>query len=284
MYKTLPLLFVVLWSSAFITSKIIVQSSSPFAALTLRFTIVTIGFAIYAIYKKHKLLNSFKEMMLACLTGILFHGLYLGGVFFSISKGLPSGVAALIVCLQPILTGSLAGPLLGELVSWRQWVGILLGFIGTFLVLGFDIGGNLPLIGIISSFISLIAVTGGTLIQKKISGNLSLPINNMYQAASGSIFLFFVMLFTENSFIIFSVDFILAMSWQIFFVSFGAFSILMYLIKNGSASKTSALFFLIPPVSAFMAWLFLDENLTYIDILGLLIATIGVYIATRKNT
>ena len=108
------------------------------------------------------------------ISGILFHGLYLGGVFYSISKGFPVGITALIVCLQPILTAILAGPLLNEVVTWRQWIGIILGFLGTLIVLGFDGGKELPVVGIVASFIALAAVTAGTLWQKTLSEDLPL--------------------------------------------------------------------------------------------------------------
>ena len=174
--------------------------------------------------------------------------------FFLFQKVLPTGIVALIVTLQPILTNILAGPLLNEKVTWRQWLGILLGFIGAILVLGFDIGSDLPTIGIIAAFISLISVTSATLWQKKLSSNLPLPVSNMYQAIGGFIFHAFIVLFFEKPFIVFNSTFIIAISHQIFLVSFGAFSILMYLLHKGSASKTVTLFFLIPPTSAIMAF------------------------------
>ena len=98
-------------------------------------------------------------MYQSLFSGILFHGVYLGGVFFSISKGLPAGIAALIVTLQPILTNILAGPILNENVTWRQWIGVLLGFFGAVLVLGFDVGSSLPVIGVVATFFSLLSVT-----------------------------------------------------------------------------------------------------------------------------
>ena len=97
--------------------------------------------------------------MQSIFSGVLFHGIYLGGVFYSVSIGMPTGIAALIVTLQPILTNALAGKFLNEDVSFKQWIGVLLGFIGATLVLGFDIGSSLPVIGIISSFIALFAIT-----------------------------------------------------------------------------------------------------------------------------
>ena len=283
MTKLLPFIFVILWSSAFITTKPITDHSDPFAALAFRFLIVALGFFIFSIYKKQKIIIKKKFLLESLSTGILFHGFYLGGVFFSISRGLPTGIAALIVTLQPILTNILAGPFLNEKVKIKQWLGVLLGFIGASLVLGFDIGSNLPTIGIISAFVSLIAVTAATLWQKKLSNNLPLSVNNMYQAIGGCLFHVLLILTVAKPFINFSTTFVIAMSHQIFLISFGAFTILMYLIKNNSASKTVTLFFLVPPTSALMAFFFLNENLSNIDILGFLIVSLGVFIATRKK-
>lgn len=281
MVRLFPLIFVFLWSSAFISSKIIVADASPFASLGFRFAIVACGFCLFSIIRRERLSGTRTDILSACATGVLFHGLYLGGVFFAISKGLPAGVAALIVSLQPVLTGALAGPVLNETVTWRQWAGICLGFAGAALVLGFDIGGSLPVIGVVASIIALAAVTIGTLWQKKVSGKLPLSVSNCYQAAGAALFHCIVMLLLEDPFIHFTASFILSMGWQIVMVSFGAFTILMYLISVGSASRTATLFFLVPPVSAVMAWLVVDETLTMLDIAGLGIATIGVYVATR---
>jgi drug/metabolite transporter (DMT)-like permease len=278
-----PIVFIILWSSAFITSKPITVDASPFAALCFRFTFVTIGFALFSIITNQKLFTDFNKILKAMISGILFHGLYLGGVFYSISKGFPVGITALIVCLQPILTAILAGPLLNEVVTWRQWIGIILGFLGTLIVLGFDGGKELPVVGIVASFIALAAVTAGTLWQKTLSEDLPLSVSNTYQAFSASCFHLIVALALGNWFLNLTLGFVLSMGWQILAVSFGAFTILMYLIKNDSASKTATLFFLVPPVSVFMAWIFINENITIADFIGLLIATLGVYIATRKQ-
>ena len=285
MIKLLPLIFILLWSSAFITTKPIVDYSEPFTALSFRFLIVAIGFCIFSLLSNKKILTFKKNILPSISTGILFHGFYLGGVFYSISIGLPTGIAALIVTLQPVLTNALAGPILKEKITWKKWLGVLLGFVGATLVIGFDVGKSLPLLGIIAVVISLIAVTCATLWQKKISNNLPLSVSNMYQAVGGLLFhLFIIIFFIQKPFINFSTTFIIAISHQIFLVSFGAFTILMFLIKKNSASKTVSVFFLIPPTSAIMAWIFLGENLDLIDICGFIIATLGVYIATRgKN-
>jgi len=282
--KFLPLIFILLWSSAFITTKPIVDYSDPFAALSFRFFIVAIGFYLFSIFSKQKILADLKNILPSISTGILFHGFYLGGVFYSISIGLPTGIAALIVTLQPVLTNALAGPILNEKITWKKWLGVFLGFIGASLVIGFDIGKTLPAAGVLAAFISLISVTSATLWQKKISNNLPLSTSNMYQAIGGFLFhLIIIIFFIQKPFIDFSTTFIFAISHQILLVSFGAFTILMFLIKKNSASKTVSVFFLIPPTSAIMAWIFLGENLNTIDIFGFTVATLGVFIATREK-
>ena len=281
MVKIFPFIFILLWSSAFITTKPIIDNSDPFAALAFRFALVALGFFIFSIYSKEKILISRKNFFESFLSGVLFHGFYLGGVFYSISIGMPTGIAALIVTLQPILTNALSGPILKEKVSKKQWIGVLLGFSGAAIVLGFDIGSKIPTAGLFATIIALLAITFSTLWQKKLSNNLPLSVSNMNQALGGCIFHLVIIILFAKPYIDFSQTFIIAMSHQIFLVSFGAFTILMYLIKNNSASKTVSIFFLIPATSAFMAWLFLNENLTALDLLGFLITTIGVYIATR---
>jgi drug/metabolite transporter (DMT)-like permease len=282
MVKVFPLLFILLWSSAFITTKPIIDNSDPFAALAFRFIIVAFGFFLFSIYSKQKIIIQKKNLIESFFSGVLFHGFYLGGVFFSISKGMPTGIAALIVTLQPILTNALSGPILNEKVTIKQWIGVLLGFVGAAIVLGFDVGSDIPMIGLVATIISLIAITASTIWQKKLSNNLPLSVSNMYQAIGGFTFHLIVIIFFAKPYIDFTQTFIIAMGHQILLVSFGAFTILMYLIKNNSASKTVSIFFLIPATSAFMAWLFLNENLTNLDLLGFLITTIGVYIATRN--
>jgi len=282
MVRIFPLIFILLWSSAFITTKPIIDSSEPFAALAFRFFFVALGFYLFSVYSKNSIIINQKNLIESVLSGVLFHGFYLGGVFYSISIGMPTGIAALIVTLQPVLTNALSGPILGEKVTAKQWIGVLLGFIGAALVLGLDVGSDIPLLGLIATIIALISITASTIWQKKLSNNLPLSVSNMYQAIGGCLFHVVIIIFFAKPYIVFSKTFIVAMSHQIFLVSFGAFTILMYLIKNNSASKTVSIFFLIPATSAFMAWLFLNESLTNLDLIGFFVTTIGVYIATRN--
>ena len=282
MLKFFPFLFVIFWSSAFVSGQIIVQSASPFASLSFRFMIVALGFIIFAKIFNEKIFVKKSLIYQSSVTGILFHGFYLGGVFFSYSVGLSATVSALIVGLQPVLTNILSGPILKEKVTFTQWMGILLGLIGTIFVIGLDVGKSIPILGIIASIVALIGATTATIWQKKFTNKLSLSVNNFYQAVAAAIFLLFASLLFEVSYINFTTSFILSMGWQIIMVSFGAFTILMYLIKIGSASKTSNLFFLVPPTTAIMAWFVLGEELYRNDLIGLMIASVGVFIATRK--
>ena len=282
MLNFFPFLFVFFWSSAFVSGQIIVQSASPFASLSFRFMIVALGFIIFAKMFNEKIFVKKSLIYQSAVTGILFHGFYLGGVFFSYSVGLSATLSALIVGLQPVLTNILSGPILKEKVTFTQWMGILMGLIGTVFVIGLDVGKSIPILGIIASIVALIGATTATIWQKKFTNKLSLSVNNFYQALAAGIFLLLASLIFEVSYINFTTSFILSMGWQIIMVSFGAFTILMYLIKIGSASKTSNLFFLVPPTTAVMAWFVLGEELYRNDLIGLMIASIGVFIATRK--
>ena len=281
MIRVFPFIFILLWSSAFITTKPIIDNSEPFSALAFRFFFVALGFLSFSFFMKQSVVVKKKNIIESVLSGVLFHGLYLGGVFYSISIGMPTGIAALIVTLQPILTNALSGPILGEEVKMKQWIGVLLGFVGAALVLGLDIGFEIPLLGLIATIVALIAITTSTIWQKKLSNNLPLSVSNFYQAVGGCLFHIVIIIFFSKPYIDFTKTFIIAMSHQIFLVSFGAFTILMFLIKKNSASRTVSIFFLIPATSAFMAWVFLNENLTNLDLLGFFITSIGVYIATR---
>ena len=283
MSRIFPFIFIILWSSAFITTKPIVDNSDPFSALAFRFFIVTLGFYIFSIHLKQSIIVNKKNLVESVLSGVLFHGLYLGGVFYSISIGMPTGIAALIVTLQPVLTNILSGPILNEQITINQWVGVFLGFVGASLVLGLDIGSDIPLPGLIATIIALLSITASTIWQKKLSKNLPLSVSNFYQALGGCLFHILVIIFFAKPYINLTKTFIIAMSHQVFLVSFGAFTILMFLIKKNSASKTVSIFFLIPTTSALMAWFFLGENLTILDIIGFLITSMGVYIATRDQ-
>jgi len=278
---TLPLLFVVLWSSAFVTGKIIVTDASPSTALALRFGVVTLGFLAYVFIRGEQLWVGRRGFVEACVTGILFHGLYLTGIFHAVLNGVPAGSVALIVCLQPLITGALAGYIFSEIVTARQWLGLFLGFLGTVFVVDISVGDFSYSVGLLWAFAGLVAVTSATLLQKKFSGRIPLSTNNFYQAGAATVFHLVILLTVEPMRLSISTSLILAIGWQILAVSFGAFSILMYLLARSSASQTVAWLYLVPPLAAFFGWLILGEELSLTDLLGFLIVSSGVYLATR---
>ena len=279
-----PLVFVILWSSAFITSKIIVEDASPFIALSYRFIIVAFIFFVFFILFSERKFFSFKSVLEALISGILFHGFYLGGVFYALSKGASASIIALIVSLQPIMTAVLAQKILKEFLSKIQWFGILIGFLGAGIVIVSDLNDNLTILALCSGLVGLISSSIGIIWQKRIVNDLSLSANNFLQALGASIFHLLLAICFENYFINFTSSFLIAMTWQVLVISLGAFLILMWMLKYNDAGKTSTLFFLIPPVSAIMAYLILQENFTHLDIFGLFLSSIGVFIVTKNNS
>ena len=164
MIRIYPLIFVLLWSSAFITTKPIVDNSEPFSALAFRFFFVAVGFYLFSLYSKNSIIIPKKNYRII-FTEYYFTDFF-GVFFFSISIGMPAGIAALIVTLQPILTNILSGPLLNEKISFKQWVGAILGFFGATLVLGLDLGSDIPTYGLLATIIALISITSSTIWQK----------------------------------------------------------------------------------------------------------------------
>ena len=279
-----PLVFVILWSSAFITSKIIVEDASPFIALSFRFIIVAFIFFVFFILFSERKFFSFKSVLEALVSGILFHGFYLGGVFYALSKGASASIIALIVSLQPIMTAVLAQKILKEFLSKIQWFGIVIGFLGAGIVIVSDLNDDLTILALCSGLVGLISSSIGIIWQKRIVNDLSLSANNFLQALGASIFHLLLAICFENYFINFTSSFLIAMTWQVLVISLGAFLILMWMLKYNDAGKTSTLFFLIPPVSAIMAYLILQENFTHLDIFGLFLSSIGVFIVTKNNS
>ena len=207
MIRIYPFIFILLWSSAFITTKPIVDNSDPFAALAFRFFFVAIGFYSFSIFLNQSVLVKKKNFIESVLSGVLFHGFYLGGVFFSISIGMPAGIAALIVTLQPILTNLLSGPILNEKVTFKQWIGAFLGFIGASLVLGLDMVRKYFFR--FSGYFSCFNFNYGVhYLAKKLSNNLPLSVSNFYQALGGCLFHVIIVIFFAKASINFSSTFL----------------------------------------------------------------------------
>jgi drug/metabolite transporter (DMT)-like permease len=290
----LPIIFVVLWSSAFVAGKAGVQHATPFAFLAVRFVIVALIFMAVAItiriWQKNR--QNTKDATNAktgtndpifwtALVGVLIHGVYLGSTFFAMSNGLGAALAALIVSTQPLLTTALAIFLFGEKPRLVQWVGIFIGFAGVVVVLSPSLGVNAPAIAIMSCIFGLLAITAGTLLQKRIGGSIGLLKSNIIQASSASLFFILLISTVETPHINWNQPFLIALTWQILAVSTGAYVILMILIKRDSVAATTSLLFLVPPVTAIIAFFIFGEPLTPVTISGFLMASAGVYLVTR---
>ena len=285
----LPLVFVGLWSSAFVTAKVGVQYATPFAMLMLRFGIVSVLFGLILLAVRHwrnatQGLPTRQVIALTALVGLLLHGIYLGSVFFAMSQGLPAGISALIVSLQPLLASGLAIILFDEKLRGVQVLGMLAGIFGVVLVLLPKIGGALPMVGLFSVTIGLAAVTGGTLLQKKIGAKINLLASNLIQSLAATAFFLVICATVEPPQIDWQPPFLLALAWLVLMVSMGAYLILMVMIRRDSMAAVSSLMFLVPPVTAIIAAIGFDEPLTMLGIIGFCVTSGGVYLVTRYSS
>jgi drug/metabolite transporter (DMT)-like permease len=281
----LPLVFIGLWSSAFLAAKVGVQYSTPFAMLLLRFVLVSLVFAAmlpFARAWRQRPAPRPTRAVVAwtALVGITLHSVYLGSVFFALSLGLPAGIAALIVSLQPLLASGLAIYLFGERLRAVQIGGMVLGLAGVVLVLLPKMGGGMPALGLASVSFGLCAVTFGTLLQKRIGGKIDLLFGNLVQTLAASAFLVLVCMTIETPQVSWEMPFILALAWQVVMVSAGAYVILMVLIQRDTMASVSSLMFLVPPTTAVIATIGFNEPLTLLGIIGFCLTSAGVYLVT----
>lgn len=291
----LSMTFVILWSSAFVAAKSGVVYATPFAFLAVRFAIVSALFTIFTfiIFFWTKKWGELKKEI-SCITlqallgtigvGILLHGLYLGCSFYAMANGLGAASTALIVSTQPLLTTALAIFLFSEKPRALQWLGLTVGFIGVMLVLAPSLESNVPKLSLLASLIALFSITCGTLLQKKIGYQISTMHSNIIQAVAATLFFVILINTIEVPNITWTQNFIIALAWQVFAVSMGAYIILMILIKRDSVATTTSLLFLVPPTTALIANIWLSEPLTLITIFGFLLASIGVFLVTRYET
>ena len=277
----LKIAFIFLWASAFVAAKLGLSDAGPFSMLAIRFVIVSFIFASIVILFRAKWPKR-NQILHIGLVGILLHGFYLGGVFFSITKGTAAGTSSLIVSLHPVLTCILATLIIKEEIKVDKWIGIVLGFIGVLIVVWPRLGGELPLIGFVSCIIALIAISFGTIIQKKYLENMDILGGNTVQAVFAAIFFSILLIFFEPFKFNPSKELIISMTWLILLVSLGAISILMLLIRRGEMSSTASLFFLAPPVSAILGYLVFKEELNASGIVGFIVACTGVWLVNRK--
>jgi drug/metabolite transporter (DMT)-like permease len=276
-----PMLFVLLWSTGFIGARFGLPYIEPMTFLAIRMVFVVFIMTAIALAAQARWPHG-PEIGHSLVAGALVHGLYLGGVFTAISQGVPAGISALIPGLQPIVTSTIANRFMGERVTRLQWLGLVLGLIGVPLVLhdrNIVLAGS-PL-GWVASFGSLFGITLGTLYQKRYCGRIDWRAGNTVQYA-GALLLFGVAAFMfETRTIHWSGELIFAMAWLVLVLSIAAVGLMYWLIRRSAATGFASLFYLVPVVTALLAFALFGERLDALSIAGMVVCAVGVVLVNR---
>jgi len=280
--KIAPFLFVFLWSTGFIGAKFGLPHAEPLSFLLVRYCLVIGLMTVLALVTRAPWPATPRHWFHIGVSGILVHALYLGGVFVAISHGLPAGVTALIVGMQPLLTAGAAGAFLGEQVTLRQWTGLALGFAGVFLVVSGKFSAGAPLGAmLIPAVVALLAITAGTLYQKKFCPRFDLRTGSVIQFVPTALLTGLAVFVFEDFRIDWAPPFLFALGWLVLVLSLGAISLLNLLIRSGSAVNVASLFYLTPPTTALIAWAAFGETLSGPALAGMVLAVGGVWLARK---
>ncbi len=277
-----PGMFVVLWASGFIGAKFGLAYAEPLTFLTLRMAALVVLLGLVVLFTRPKWPEG-AGLIHSALTGLMVHGLYLGGVFVSIENGLSAGLIALVVSLQPVLTSTIANRWLGERVLPRQWLGLALGLIGVYLIVRENIAaGETKPLAWVAATLALVGISVGTLYQKRFGGGIDMRTGMLVQyAAAGLLFALGAALF-ESRVVEWTPQFIFALAWLVFVLSFGAIWLLYFLIRRSAATRVVSLFYLTPPVTALMAWFMFGERLPPLSLIGMAICVAGVFLVNWR--
>jgi drug/metabolite transporter (DMT)-like permease len=283
MQRLYPFLFIFLWSTGFIGAKYGLPYAEPLSFLLIRYGLVIVLMTVIALATRAPWPNDPKQWVHIGVSGVLVHAVYLGGVFVAIKHGLPTGVTALVVGMQPLLTALGAGWLLGEQVSGRQWGGLALGFVGVGLVVSGRFGEAALGPMLVPALVALLGITAGTLYQKRFCAQFDLRTGSVIQFVPTAILTAIAVALFEEFRIEWTPDFIFALGWLVLVLSLGAISLLNLLIRAGSAVNVASLFYLTPISTAVIAWVIFGEKLTSTAAIGMLLAVSGVYLVARTK-
>lgn len=281
-----PALFVLLWSTGFIGAKLGLPDAGPLIFLAVRFLFAAVLLAMIALLTGAPWPRRPAAIAHYAVAGLLVHGVYLSGVFTGIALGVAAGVVALIVGLQPLLVAGVAGFVLGERVTARQWLGLVLGFGGVVLVLERQLEhGAGELAGVFAGLVALVAITAGTLYQKRWCGGMDLRTGSVVQYGAAAILVGAAALAVGDTAIDWTPTFVFALLWLVVILSLGAISLFYALIRRGAATAVSSLLFLVPPTTALLAWPLFGETLAPLALGGMALSGLGVALVTwpRKS-
>ena len=277
-----PGVFLVLWSSGFVGSKLDMPYAEPMTFLTIRMAAVVALLGAIVIVTRPKWPNR-AGLAHSAAVGLLVHGCYLGGVFVAIAHRMPAGLVALIVALQPVLTSTLANRLLGEQVTPRQWLGLALGIVGVYLVVHGRIGGEDSLVAWIAAAVALVGITLGTLYQKRFGGGIEWRTGFLMQYAASTVVFALAALLFETREVQWTGPFIFAVAYLVLVLSIGAIGLFYFLIQRTATTRVVSLLYLMPPMTALMSWLMFDERLAPLALIGMAICVVGVALVNWRT-
>ncbi len=280
----LPALFVVLWSTGFISAKYGLPYAPPLKFLLVRFACVAALMTGVTIATRAPWPSGWRQIAHVAVASLLVNGLYLGGVFVSIAGGMPAGTSAMLVGLQPILTVLLARGFLGERISSRQWIGLVLGLAGVYLVVRHKIALDGDLVTLAPIVVALVGISVGTLYQKRFAAHVDLRSGAVVQFAACVIAYAPLVAWLEPAPIDWTAQFAFALGWSVIVLSVGAISLLYWLLRHGAAADVARLFYLVPPVTALMAFALFGERLDAFALAGMVLIAVGVALARRRQT
>jgi drug/metabolite transporter (DMT)-like permease len=274
-------IFVVLWSTGFIATKYVVRNADPLTYLAIRMALVVVLMAVIAAIARPRWPDRI-GIVHSAVAGILVHGFYLGGTAIAISHSIPAGLSALIPGLQPILTSTLANRWLGERVTPLQWSGLLLGLIGVVLILH-----NRPMSGEagwgwLASGVSLVSITLGTLYQRRYCGQIDWRAGNLVQYIAVTVFFAAAAWLFKTNVVRWTGEFVLALAWLVVVLSIGSIGLLYWLIRRRAATSVASLFYLVPAVTAGMAYVLFGERLDTVAIAGMVACATAVFLVNRR--
>jgi drug/metabolite transporter (DMT)-like permease len=288
----MPAVFVLIWSTGFIVAKFGLPFAPPLTFLLIRYFLSIICFLVWIWLSRAIWPTDKKQWLHLAATGVLVHAGYLGGVWIAIKGGMGSGLTALIVGFQPVLTAlwltwmntDKSGASTLPAVTKRQWLGLLVGLVGLLLVVARKFGttSEVTPLTFIATVVALLCITAGTLYQKRFVSAADVRTANVIQlGAALMVTLPFAMLETEA--ITWNASFVGAMAWAVLALTLGGSSLMFMLIQRGAATAVTSLLYLVPPTTALMAWLLFDEAITAITILGIVLTAIGVSLVIRTG-